>query len=146
MKRINFILLAVFALSPILAIPVAPAVESFATPDNIAKGDICYVREDSYAFTSKKYAQRYACAVAEGNEPPIIRGSLTHVGGGGGREWEWKEDVVEEAKKKAVPIQQGTKIKVVSVSGDVVKFRKKKREYFIAARDLTKENEWPDAD
>lgn len=108
------------------------------------KGDVCYVRRDCYIFTSKGYAERYARALNPGERPTIIHSRLSGVGGGGGvgMDVEWKDDVVEDAKRDAVHTEKGTKIKVQGTSGKVVHFRKRKKDYYIAESDLMYAREW----
>lgn len=105
------------------------------------KGDMTYVAQECYAFSSRQLAVRYHKADADGIRPVRVYSYLGSVGGAGGNS-EWKSEVVKDAGKSAVKLEPGDRVRVRACSDRVVRFSRKKKELYVSANDLMSEGEW----
>lgn len=126
MNRLLIFLLCVFAM-------VAQAAD-------YRKGDACTVKPLlAPAFVQEKMCKRYERALRPGQRPMIIHSVHSQQGGGGGRDYEWREDVLEAAGKGVKMQKQGKKVKILEVRGGIVRVQvTRKSKLYMLAEDLQK--------
>lgn len=104
------------------------------------KGDVCEVKPMlAPGFVYEKMCKRYERALRPGERPVIIHSLHSRYGGGGGRDYEWREDVLEAAGKDVRMQKKGKKVKVLEVRGDIVRVQiGRKSKLYMLAEDLQK--------
>ena len=105
-------------------------------------GDVCEVKPMlAPGFVYEKMCKRYERALRPGERPVIVHSLHSRQGGGGGRDYEWREDVLEAAGKDVRMQKKGKKVKVLEVRGDIVRVQiGRKSKLYMLAEDLQKKD------